>query len=82
LLVDVWFDVLTSSTRAEFLVAIGEAAFVELPMAVLCLLLARAAERRLHSPPLNRSPSARPRLRLVREEPAAEPAGGADRLSA
>jgi hypothetical protein len=82
LLVDAWFDVLTSSTRAEFLVAIGEAAFVELPMAVLCLLLARAAERRLHSPPLNRSASARPRLRLVREEPAAEPAGGADRLSA
>src|SRR5436309_6064084 len=47
LFVDAWFDVLTSSTRAEFVVSIGEAAFVELPLAVLCLLLARAAERRV-----------------------------------
>src|SRR5438132_785366 len=29
LFVDAWFDVLTSSTRVELLVAIGEAAFVE-----------------------------------------------------
>ena len=82
LLVDAWFDVLTSSTRAEILVAIGEAAFVELPLAVLCLLLARAAERRLRVPPLSRSASARPRVQLVREQQAAEPAGGVDRLSA
>lgn len=82
LFVDAWFDVLTSSTRAEFLVSIGEAAFVELPLAVLCLLLARDAERRLRLSPLRRSASAGSGLRLVREEPAAEPAGGADRLSA
>ena len=47
LFVDAWFDVLTSSTRAEFWVSILEAAFVELPLAILCLLLARAAERRV-----------------------------------
>jgi hypothetical protein len=47
LFVDAWFDVLTSSTRTEVVVAVAEAALVELPLAVLCLLLARAAERRL-----------------------------------
>ena len=60
LFVDAWFDVLTSSTRAEFVVSIGEAAFVELPLAILCLLLARDAERRLRVAPLGRSASARP----------------------
>jgi hypothetical protein len=47
LFVDAWFDVLTSSTRTEFWVSILEAAFVELPLAILCLLLARTAERRV-----------------------------------
>jgi hypothetical protein len=47
LFVDVWFDVLTSSTHAELVVAALEAAFVELPTAVLCLMLARRAERGL-----------------------------------
>ena len=47
LFVDAWFDVLTSSTRPELIVALVEAVFVELPLAVLCLLLARNAERRL-----------------------------------
>ena len=46
LFVDAWFDVLTSSTRAEFAIAITEAVVVELPLAFLCLLLARDAERR------------------------------------
>jgi hypothetical protein len=82
LFVDAWFDVLTSSTRAEFLVSIGEAAFVELPLAILCLLLARDAGRRLRVKPFSRSASARPLLRIVPEQQAAEPAGGADRLSA
>jgi hypothetical protein len=45
LAVDAWFDILTSSTNIERLMAIGEAAFAELPLAVLCLLLARDAER-------------------------------------
>ncbi|MDX6452283.1 MAG: hypothetical protein QOH16_2332 [Gaiellaceae bacterium] len=45
LVVDAWFDVLTSSGGIERLVAIGEAALVELPMAALLLLLARDAER-------------------------------------
>jgi hypothetical protein len=82
LFVDAWFDVLTSSTRAEFVVAIVEAAVVELPLAVLCLLLARAVERRLRVPPLGLVASARPDLRSVGEQQAAEPAAGADRLSA
>jgi hypothetical protein len=47
LFVDAWFDVLTSSTRVELVVALVEALFVELPLAVLCLLLARDAKRRL-----------------------------------
>jgi hypothetical protein len=50
LFVDAWFDVLTSSTRAELVVALLMAALVELPLAVLCLLLARDAERRLLAP--------------------------------
>jgi hypothetical protein len=45
LAVDAWFDILTSSTNVERLVAIAEAALVELPLAVLLLLLARGAER-------------------------------------
>jgi hypothetical protein len=45
LVVDAWFDILTSSTSVERLVAIGEAALIELPLVVLLLLLARDAER-------------------------------------
>src|SRR5438270_7193789 len=62
LFVDAWFDVLTSSTRAERFVSIGEAAFVELPLAILCLLLARSVEHRLRVEPLGR-----PNVWLVRE---------------
>src|SRR2546423_10740553 len=51
LFVDAWFDVLTSSTRTELAVAVTEAAFIELPLAVVCLLLARATERRFVPPP-------------------------------
>jgi hypothetical protein len=52
LFVDAWFDVLTSSTRAELVVAIVLAVLVELPLAVLCLVLARDTERRLRAPTL------------------------------
>ena len=52
LFVDAWFDVLTSSTRTELVVAGLSAAFVELPLAALCLVLARDAERRLLAPAL------------------------------
>ena len=45
LFVDAWFDILTSSSHVELGVSIAEAAFVELPLAVICLLLARDAER-------------------------------------
>jgi ascorbate-specific PTS system EIIC-type component UlaA len=45
LFVDAWFDILTSATHLELGVAIGEAVLVELPLAALCLLLARDAER-------------------------------------
>jgi hypothetical protein len=47
LFVDAWFDILTSSSHREFVVAIVEAVLVELPLAVLCLAIARSAERRL-----------------------------------
>jgi hypothetical protein len=50
LFVDAWFDVLTSSSRAELALAVCEAAFVELPLAVLCLVLAYDAARRLFAP--------------------------------
>src|SRR5437016_8251193 len=73
LFVDAWFDVLTSSTRAELVVSIVEAAFVELPLAALCLLVARDAER---------GPSVQPltRLRLVRQRQESAPCPCADRL--
>jgi hypothetical protein len=47
LFVDAWFDILTSSSRSELIMAIAEAALVELPIAVLCVFLARSVERRL-----------------------------------
>jgi hypothetical protein len=61
LVVDAWFDVLTASTRTELVVALAEAALVELPLAVLCLLLARDTERRLLIPLLDRSGAGKPR---------------------
>jgi hypothetical protein len=45
LLVDAWFDVLTASTGSELVLALIEAVFVELPLALVCLWLARGAER-------------------------------------
>jgi len=47
LFVDAWFDVLTASTRSELVIAIVEAAVIELPLAVLCVVIARGAERLL-----------------------------------
>ena len=82
LFADAWFDVLTSSSRPELVVSISEAAFVELPLAILCLLLARDAERSLRAAPRTRSASVPPRLRIVREPQAAEAVDGSDRLSA
>jgi hypothetical protein len=76
LFVDAWFDVLTSSTKAEFVVSVVEAALVELPLAVLCLLLARDVERRLYVLPFGPAVPARPRFELI-EQPAE-----AERLSA
>jgi hypothetical protein len=52
LFVDAWFDVLTSSTQAELVVAIVEAVVVELPLAAVCLLVARSAEHRLRAQPI------------------------------
>jgi hypothetical protein len=47
LFVDAWLDILTSSSRSELIMAIVEAALVELPIAVLCVFLARSVERQL-----------------------------------
>ena len=52
LFVDAWFDVLTSSTQSELVLAIVEAVVVELPLAVVCLLVAHSAKRRLRLQPL------------------------------
>jgi len=41
LFVDAWFDIMTSSTRDELIVAVAEAVLVELPLAFLCLFAAR-----------------------------------------
>jgi hypothetical protein len=72
LFVDVWFDVLTSSTRTELVMAIVEAIVVELPLAVVCLLIARSAEHRLRARPIAH----------VRERPDVESALGAGRRAA
>lgn len=45
LVVDAWFDILTSSSHLELGIAIAEAVLVELPLAALCFLIARDAER-------------------------------------
>ena len=65
LFVDAWFDVLTASSRTELVLALVEAGLVELPLALLCLLLARSARRRLTVP-------LAPRLAVVPEPPEAE----------
>ena len=82
LFVDAWFDVLTASTRTELFVSAGEAAFVEVPLAILCLLLAQAARRRLRVVPLPRPASPHAPMQLLRERVAVEPAGLENRLSA
>lgn len=52
LVVDAWFDVTTASTRAGAGAALLTAAFVELPLAAVCVWIAMNAERvrrqRLH----------------------------------
>lgn len=86
LFVDAWFDVLTSSTRGELVLALVEAVFVELPLALLCLLLARSAEHHLPSTELRKPPrtawqlqprvqGATPLLRSCRLEAGAAGAG-------
>ncbi len=49
LFTDAWFDVLTSSSATERWIAITEAVLLELPLALLCLRLARSAERLLQA---------------------------------
>jgi hypothetical protein len=72
LLVDAWFDILTSSSHLQMGIAIGEAALVELPLAGLCLLLARDAERVLRrgANDLGWAPSAPGRSDACRDAPA------------
>lgn len=69
LFVDAWFDVLTSSNRTELVVSLVEALAVELPLAVICLVIARAAEHRLRSPRISapvQEPDATPAWRSSR----------------
>ena len=45
LVVDAWFDVVTANSRQDLIVAAASAAIFELPLAVVCVWLARNAER-------------------------------------
>jgi hypothetical protein len=62
LICDAWFDVTTAHDRMQLTVAIGEAIFAELPLAIACLWIARNIERVLAD--------ARPLRELVRLRPA------------
>jgi hypothetical protein len=82
LFADAWFDILTSSTQAELVVSLVEAVFVELPLAILCLVLARRAERRLLRLTAQAADSRPTRLRLVPGHRTSPEASNAERLSA
>src|SRR5262249_6174843 len=45
LVIDAWFDIMTSPTGADRIMAGAEAVLVEVPLAVLCLLAARPSRR-------------------------------------
>jgi hypothetical protein len=45
LICDAWFDVMTARVEASFIVALLEAFIVELPLALMCLWIARNVER-------------------------------------
>ncbi len=45
LVVDAWFDVVTAAGQGERLVAVAMALLVELPLAAVCVLVARNVER-------------------------------------
>jgi hypothetical protein len=49
LVCDAWFDVLTARGRTTVTIALAEALLVELPLAVVCFLVARNFERALES---------------------------------
>jgi hypothetical protein len=48
LVIDAWFDVLTSTPGHDQVIALGFAAFIELPMALLTYLMAHGAVSHLH----------------------------------
>ncbi len=45
LICDAWFDTLTSRGRSTVVIAVLEAVLVELPLAALCLWIARNVDR-------------------------------------
>lgn len=45
LVVDVWFDIVTASHPRDLVLAVGSAILVEIPLALVCLRIALAAER-------------------------------------
>jgi hypothetical protein len=52
LLVDAWFDIVTSAPGADRLAAVVMAAAMELPIAVLCAILAARGHRASPAAPL------------------------------
>jgi hypothetical protein len=71
LIADAWFDVITSLDTSALPVAVAEAAFAELPLAFVCLWIARNVERVLADarPFLERAGFRIERRRLVAPEP-------------
>lgn len=77
LLVDAWFDVLTSRTMAERLVALVEAGLAEIPLALVCIWVARRAVKQRSEVRAQQSfakPSARPRRARPSHRSTPEPA--------
>jgi hypothetical protein len=72
LICDAWFDVITSRGTSTVVIAIAEAVFVELPLAVVCIWIARNIERVLADarPFLQRAGFHVTHNRLVPPEPA------------
>jgi len=51
LICDAWFDVVTSANEVDFWIALASAAAVDLPLAVVCIVVShRALESRPHLP--------------------------------
>jgi hypothetical protein len=72
LFVDAWFDILTSSTTGELVASLIEALLVELPLAALCLILARNTEQQFLRPRVDADTPTTRQLSIARSGEGAE----------